>query len=157
MIDWAVLILGMVFGASIVIIIWTSWTTEMSDYPNQRDMRKIQEYITVIKALNDTVVGDYIKQGTIETSIKNKTFRVVVYRIEDTKNSTYQQYAIQINDEIVAKLHRFYSSICHTYYSFEVLDNRDKKEIVEILKSAANSSYKKEEAKNIKITKSYFD
>ena len=157
MIDWAVLIFGAVFGACVVAMIWISWTKDVSDYPNQRDMRKIQEYITVIKAFNDKIVGDYVKQGVIETSIKNKTFQVVVYRIEDPKNSTYCQYAIQINDEVVAKLHRFYSSICHTYYSFEVFDNRNKEEIVEILKSAANSSYRKEEAKNIKITKSYFD
>jgi hypothetical protein len=159
MIDWAVLILGMVFGACVVVMVWTSWTKEVSDYPNQKDMRKIQDHVTVIKAFNDKVVGDHVKQGVIETSIKNKTFQVVVYRIEDPKNSIYLHYAIQINDEIVAKLHRFYSSTCHTYYSFEVLNNRDKKEIVEIIKSAAEASYKKEEAKKIYSTmkKSYFD
>ena len=159
MVDWAVLIFGAVFGACVVAMIWISWTKDVSDYPNQRDMRKIQEYITVIKAFNDKIDGDYVKQGVIETSIKNKTFQVVVYRIEEPQNSIYSHYAIQINDEVVAKLHRFYSSTCHTYYSFEVLNNRDKNEIIEIIKSAADASFKKEEAKKIYSTmkKSYFD
>lgn len=159
MIDWSVLILGAVFGACAVIMIWISWAKEVSDYSDQKAMRKIQNYITVIKAFNDRVVGNNVKQGVIETTIKDKTFQVVVYRVEDPKNSIYYHYAIQINDEIVAKLHRFYSSSCHTYYSFEVLNNRDKKEIIEILESASYASFRKEEAKKIRnnMKNSYFD